>query len=399
MNSPLVSAVVFTGLALAAHADWLHYRGPSFNGVTAEKLPANLKEPKQLWKVNVGTGTAAVTVRGNRAFTSGNYDKKNDVLVCLDIANGRGVWRHEYPQPLDPKMFEGGPRSTPTVDGDGVYMLASDGDLFCLDAASGKVKWRKHLQKDFGGRKPEWGYSGSPTIEGHTVLLDTGGRDSSTVALDKASGATVWKSGGDEAGYASPVVATINSKRTVVVFKAKAIVGLDCSNGQELWRTEWKTEYDVNAATPIVLGNSVFVSSGYGTGAGVFEIASSGPTLKWKNRSLRSHVNTPVIHQGHVFGLDGNTGGGNLVCLELSSGSKRWEEKSVKGGSLIVASDRLMVLTEKGELVVCDASPEGFKAVLRSQVLDKRCWVQPTLSGGKLFVKNNAGDLACFEVK
>jgi outer membrane protein assembly factor BamB len=293
MNSRIVFAAFFSGLALAAHADWLHYRGPTFNGAGTEKIPAGMKEPKQLWKVNVGIGTAAVTVAGNRAFTSGNYDKKNDVLVCLDTANGKGIWRHEYAQPLDPNMFEGGPRSTPTIDGEHVYSLASDGDLLCLDAASGKVKWRKHLQKDFGGRKPGWGYAGSPTIEDNLVIVDSGGSSASTLALNKATGEPVWKSGSDPAGYGTPVVATINGKRTVVMFKAKALVGLDAKDGQELWRTEWKTDYDVNAATPIVFGNSVFVTSGYGTGAAVFDIGASGATQKWRNKSLRGQINTP----------------------------------------------------------------------------------------------------------
>ena len=399
MNSRLVSAVVLSGFAVVAEADWLHYRGPSLNGVGTEKLPAGLKEPKQLWKVNVGTGTAAVTVSGNHAFTSGNYDKKNDVLVCLDTANGKGTWRHEYPQPIESNMFEGGPRATPTVDGDRVYGLAQEGDLFCLDAGSGKVKWRKSLQREFGGRKPGWGYSGSPTVEGNLLLVDAGGKEASTLALDKTTGEAVWKRGSDAAGYASPVVANINGKRTVVVFKAKALVGLDVKDGQELWRTEWKTDYDVNAATPVVFGNSILISSGYGSGAAVFDVGSSGVTQRWKNKSLRAHVNTPVVYQNSAFGIDGNTGGGNLVCLDLGSGAKRWEEKSVKGGSLVLAGDKLICLTEKGELVVCDASPSGFRASLRSQVLDKRCWVQPTLSGGKLLVKNNAGDVACYEVK
>jgi outer membrane protein assembly factor BamB len=403
MNSRLIPcvALAFTLAALptSVFANWLHYRGPSQNGTVPEKLPASLGEPKQLWKVNVGTGTCAVTASGGRAFTAGNYDKKNDVLVCLDAATGKGVWRFEYPQALDPNLFEGGPRATPTLDGGNVYMQAQQGELFCLDADSGKVKWQKHIKNEFDGKKPEWGYSGSPTIEGHLVIVEPGGPGASTVALNKTSGEVVWKSGSDLAGYASPVVATIGGKRTVILFKARTLVGLDLKNGQELWRTEWKTDYDINAATPLVFGNSIFISSGYGTGAAVFEVSGGNLNQKWRNKSLRAHINTPVIHQGHVFGIDGNTGGGNLVCLDLATGDKKWEEKSVKGGSLVLSGDKLVVLTEKGELVIADATAGGCKANLRSQVLDKRCWVQPTISGGKLLVKNNAGDLACFELK
>jgi outer membrane protein assembly factor BamB len=398
MNSRFVFAA-FVCLALPASASWLHYRGPTQNGVSTEKLPLALKEPKQLWKVKVGTGTCAVTVDGQRAFTAGNADKKSDSIVCLDVATGNTLWTHTYPQALDPNLFEGGPRATPTIDGDRVYAIAQAGDLFCLAADTGKVKWQKNLVSDFGGKKPGWGYSGSPTIEGDMLIVEPGGPTGSTVALNKLTGAVIWKSGSDESAYATPVVAEILKKRTVVVFKAKAVVGLDVKTGQELWRSDWKTDYDINAATPLVIGNLVVIASGYGTGISLLEVTPSGVTQKWRNRFLRAHINSPVVRRGAIFGVDGNTGGGNLVCLDLASGTKRWEEKTVKGGSLILAEDKLVVLSEKGELIIAEAIGSGFKPLLRSQVLDKRCWVQPTLCERKLFVKNNAGDLACFEVK
>ncbi|MEQ1859461.1 MAG: PQQ-binding-like beta-propeller repeat protein [Chthoniobacteraceae bacterium] len=385
--------------ALPASADWLHYRGPTQNGVVAEKLPLAFAPPRQLWKMNVGAGTCSVTVAGGRAFTAGNADKRNDAVVCLDAATGKVVWRHAYPQPLDPNMFEGGPRATPTIDGGRVYTLGQAGDLFCLDAASGKVVWRKHLVEDFRGHRPNWGYSGSPTIEGDLVIVEPGGRNGSTIALNKATGALAWKGGGDDIGYATPIVADIANRRTIVVFKAKALAGLDAKNGQELWRAPWNTDYDIHAASPQVVGNSIIVSSGYGSGIGLFEAGPGGLVQKWRQRTLRSHVNSPVVRRNAIFGIDGNTGGGNLVCLDLASGKRLWEERSVKGGSLILAEDKLVVVTEKGELVVAEAISSGFKPLLRAQVLDKRCWVQPTLNDGKLFVKNNVGDLACYELK
>jgi outer membrane protein assembly factor BamB len=401
MNSRFVlgCALAFATGATSVLADWPQYRGPTQNGVVPEKIPVLLKEPPPLWKINVGTGTASVTVAGTHAFTAGNFEKKTDAVVCLDTATGKTVWRCDYPQALDPNLFEGGPRATPTLDGDSVYVQGHAGDLFCLSAGSGKVKWHKNLVSDFGGKKPGWGYAGSPTVEGNWVIVEPGGSSASTVALDKATGALVWKSGSDESGYASPVVADFAKKRTIVVFKAKAIVGLDASNGQELWRSEWKTDYDINAATPLVVGNSLIVSSGYGSGIALFDVTPAGLVQKWRNRSLRAHINSPVIRKNSIFGIDGNVGGGNLVCLDLVSGNKKWEERSVKGGSLVLADDKLIILTEKGELVVAEAIASGFKALLRTHVMDKRCWVQPTLSGGKLFVKNNAGDLACLELK
>ena len=401
MNGPRLSALL-TALCIsivAANANWLHYRGPTQNGIVAEKLPLALPSaPKVLWKARTGTSTAGVTVSGDRAFTMGNYDKSSDVIVCLDVKTGKEVWKHEFPLALDPNSFEGGPRSTPTVDGSVVFSMSHQGDIWALNAATGKPVWYKHTQKDFGGKRPGWGYACSPLVEGNLLLIDAGGDGSSTLALNKTNGEVVWKSGSDSAGYASPVVADIGGHRTVVMFKANALVGLDVKDGKELWRTPWKTSYDVNAATPVIAGNSVLISSGYGTGAALFEIGGGGASQKWRNKSLRAHFNSPVVYQGAIYGIDGNTGGGNLVCLDLASGAVKWSEKSVQGGSLILAGDKLVCLSEKGELVIADAAPGGFHASLRAPVMEKRCWVQPTLSGGRLFVKNNEGDLACLDL-
>jgi outer membrane protein assembly factor BamB len=209
----------------------------------------------------------------------------------------------------------------------------------------------------------------------------------------------VWKSGSDGAGYGSPVVADLNGKRVVLVFKASAVVGYDVKDGAEQFRTEWKTDYDVNAASPLVTGDTVLVSSGYNTGAALFKAAGGSLERTWFQKKLRTHINTPVVAQGHVFGIDGNAGGGNLVCLNLADGSEIWRERTVRGGSLVLAGDKLICLTEQGELIIAEASPAGFKPLLRNHMLDGRSWVQPTFSGGKLFLKNNAGHLVCAEVK
>jgi outer membrane protein assembly factor BamB len=327
----------------------------------------------------------------------GNVGNK-DLVYCLDAKTGKEVWRHEDALDVDKRMFEGGPAATPTIDGKHVYTVSHQGDVWCLEAASGKKVWYKHFQKDFGGQRPQWGFAGSTTIEGNLVLLDIGGAGASTVALDKNTGNTVWKSGDDAAGYASPVVANIGGKRTVVMFKGGHVVGLDLKDGRELWRSAWKTEYDVNAATPLVLGDKVFISSGYNAGCAMVNVAGGKASELWRNKNLRSHVNSPTIWQNNIFGVDGQTGGGNLVCLDPVSGERRWEEKGVKGGALIVADARLIQVTEKGELVISEATRAAFKQLHRSKVLDGRCWVQPTLSGGLLYVKNNEGELVCLSL-
>ena len=402
-RSPFIVAALAAGfchLVSTAHADWTHYRGPASNGVSADKLATVPKDgPKEIWKASVGTGSSSMTVSGERLFTMGNTGGK-DVVWCLDAKTGSVVWKHEYPLDLDKRMFEGGTAATPTVDGNRVYTVSHQGDLFCLDAATGKPVWYKHFQKDFGGQRPQWGFAGSPTVEGNLVLLDVGGKGASTVALDKATGATVWKSGDDKAGYASPVAATFAGKKTVVLLKAGHLVGLDLKDGKELWRGEWKTSYDVNAATPLVVGDKVFVSSGYGSGCGLFEITGGGASERWRNKNLKGHINSPAVFQGHVYGFDGQAGSGAaLACVDFASGAVKWQEKSVAGGSLVIADGKLICLTEKGELVIGEAAASGFKPLARSQVLGKRCWVQPTYANGRVFCRNNDGDLVALEMK
>ena len=393
------AAIALLALSTARAADWPHYRGPSMNGVTAEKLPASIPtEPKQLWKHALGTGVSAATVVGERVYTMGNV-RDQDVIYCLNAATGKEIWRHTFSLPVDAKNFEGGPRSTPTVDAGKVYTLSHSGDVWCLDAGSGKALWNKHLMQDFKGRRPGWGYAGSPTIEGGLVLFDAGGIGASTIALNKATGALAWKSGGQAGGYGSVVVGTLDGRRTAVVFKAQETVGLDVKDGRELWSAPWKTSYDVNAITPVIVGNQVLVTSGYGTGATLLEISGGKVTTKWKTKNLRGQFNSPVVWQGHVFGIDGNDGPrGALVCLDFSSGDLKWKE-TTGGGALICASGQLIVLNEKGEVIVAEAAASGYRQLARWQALGGHCWVQPIFAGGRLYCRNNAGDMACFEMK
>ncbi|HEV7868517.1 MAG TPA: PQQ-binding-like beta-propeller repeat protein [Chthoniobacteraceae bacterium] len=382
-----------------ARADWLSYRGPAQHGLSAEssgvaQIPKD--GPKVLWKAKVGTGTSSVTVSAGRAYTMGNRGDK-DVVVCLDVKTGAEVWAHTYPLEVDKRMFEGGTASTPTLDGGRVYSVSHQGDLFCLDAATGKQVWYKHYQKDFGGKRPQWGFAGSPTIEGNLVILDVGGPGASTVALDKASGQVVWKSGDDEAGYATPVISNIGGKRTVVMFKGGHLVGLDVKDGRELWRTPWKTSYDVNAATPLVVGDRIFISSGYGSGCALIEIEGGRAVEKWRNKNLQAQFNSPAFSKGLVYGIhDTASPKSPLVCVDFATGQVKWSERNV-GGALIVAGGKLIVLSELGELIIADESPGGFKALSRSQVLPKRCWVQPTLADGRIFCRNNDGAMVCLE--
>jgi len=395
-----VPLVLLAGFSLIAGrlfaADWLHYRGPSANGVASESvnLPPS-GAAKVLWRAKVGVGTASSVVAGGRLYTSG-HEAGSEWVRCLNAATGAVVWAHHYAVSLDPNLFEGGSRSTPTISGDGLYVLSHEGHVTCLDASSGAVRWQKHLVRDFGGRKPGWGFSGAPLVDGSRVILDCGGSASSTVALDARSGQLLWKSGGDPAGYASPLILDVDGRRTLVLLKGGALVGLDPENGTQWWRHPWSTSYDVNAATPVqVAPNRLLISSGYNAGAAVVEVSSGRAQEVWRNKNLRCHINSPVLWGDVVFGVDGNTGGGNLVCLDVATGERRWEEKSVKGGAVIAAGGRLISVSEKGDLIFAEARGDAFRQLGRQTVLNQRTWAQLVLSGGRIFLRDNQGNMVC----
>jgi len=382
-----------------AHAvDWPQWRGANRDGISTEKLsPASWGKDgaKQLWKKEVGTGASSVAVTGGRLYTMGNNGNM-DVVFCLDAVTGAEIWRHTYPQQRDPRQFEGGPASTPTIDGDKVYTLSHEGDLFCLTTASGKVLWSKNLQKDFGGNRQRWGYAGSPLVTGNLVILDSGGEGASTVALDKTTGALKWKVGNDAAGYSSPVAFNLAGTHCVAVFKGDGLVGLNAANGRELWRYRWKTSYEVNAPTPIVSGDKIFITSGYGTGCALLQLRPGKATEIWRNKNMRSQLGTPVLVQGYIYGIDGNVGGGELRCLDLGNGEIKWQQ-NIGGGALIAAGGHLLALNERGELIVAEASPTSYREVARAQVLGGHCWVAPAVADGKIYCKNNQGSLVCLE--
>jgi outer membrane protein assembly factor BamB len=383
----------------AVAGDWAQYRGPLQNGSSAEKITSfPVGGPRELWRIQLGTGLSSVTAVGGRAYSAGFKDGK-EVLYCLDAATGRIVWTHSWPAKLGDYLFEGGPRATPTVDGGRVYMLGADGHVACVDAATGKPVWEKDLVREFGGRRADWGFSGSPTIDGRNVILDSGGKGASTVALNKETGALVWKSGDDETGYGSAVVAEIGGKRTALLLKAGALVGYDAIRGGELWRFDWETSYKVNAATPLVAGDRIVISSGYGHGAASVRISGGKPGQAWFTKSLKAHFNSPVQSGGHIYGIDGEVAKKSaLVCLDLATGDEKWRAKEVKNGSLILAGDRLIALTETGELILAEASPSAYKELGRKKVLGGRCWVQPALAHGRIYCRNNTGELVALDL-
>lgn len=390
----LLVAVVWVGVQLKA-GDWPNWRGPNHNGISTETgwssdWPA--AGPKVLWRADVGTGFSSFAVIGDRVFTMGNEDDE-DSVVCLNVDTGEEMWRHTYAEPKAPNLYEGGPNSTPTADDGRVYTLSRQGKLFCLDAQNGEVKWSKDLVGEHGVEIPKqhWGLSGSPLVQGRLLIVNAG---RAGMAFEKDSGKLVWETGSDPAAYATPVPFERDGSRGILVFAAKALVALDLT-GRELWQYPWKTDWDINAADPILSGDQVFITSGYNHGATLLRINGGSPTSVWENKNMRSQLSGGVLWKDHVYGIDDN----QLRCIQLDTGAVRWTERSIGKGTVTMADGKLIVLSEKGELLVAEASPTAFRPTARAQVLGGKCWTVPVLANGRIFARNAAGTVVCLDVR
>lgn len=375
--------------------DWPHYRGPARNGVSAEtgwldRWPS--EGPKILWKAQVGLGFSSFAVAGGRVFTIG-HAKDEDTLYAFDAEKGALLWKHAHPAELNDEFYQGGSSSTPTVDGDRVFVLGRFGDALSIDAATGKVAWSVNVAKESGIRVPRWGFAGAPLVHEGLLLLNVG---DGGVALDRATGKIAWKSADKDAGYSSPVPVG----RQVLLSTGSAWLAVDPKTGKELWRLRWVTQYGVNAADPVVDGDRVFLSSGYGKGGGVYALGGGEPAPVWTGKSMRNQTNPCVLLGGHLYGVDGDEDKQPaLKCVEFATGREKWSQGGLGAAGVSAADGKLLVLSEGGELIVAPASPDGFKPKARAKVLEGKCWTAPVLANGRIYCRNGAGDVVCLDLR
>jgi outer membrane protein assembly factor BamB len=377
--------------------DWPHWRGPTFDGKSAESGWSTSwpqEGPKRVWQADVGIGYSSVSVSAGRLYTMGNKEDVDHVF-CLDANTGKELWNHAYPCPAkDPNGFHG-TRCTPTVDGDLVFSVSRDGHLFCLATATGKVVWSKNFKEDFNGKKPTWGYAGSPLVEGNLVIFEAGGPGASLVAADKTNGKVVWQVGDDPVGYSSAVPFTSNGQRCLAMFNAAAVVGRSVADGKELWRFPWKTSYDVSVATPIIDGDKVFISSNYGSGCALIQFGEQPAKALWRNKNMKNHVDSCILWQGGIYGFDESS---MLRCLDANTGELKWSQRGMGKGSLTFADGKFIVFSERGKLSVADLSTTGFKEITSAQILEgEHTWAPPVLANGKIYCRS-LQDLVCLDV-
>ena len=413
LSRQLLSIVVLSGLTLSARAaDWPQWRGPKRDGLSQET--GLLKEwpaggPKLLWEQkDIGEGYSTPAVIGERIYVMGNRGMEDEFVACLAVKDGEQIWSTRVGKVGENKGPQyPGSRSTPTVDGEVLYALGSDGDLVCLETASGKPRWQKSLREDFGGQPGAWAYAESPLIDGDVLVCTPGGKEATLVALDKKTGDTVWKSSlesADQAAYASAIVVNLDGKKEDVQFLQKGVVGVDAKTGKLLWRYERTAQGSpANIPSPVALGDLVYSSTGRG-GAGLVKLSPEGDGVKaeqvYYQGKLPTSIGGAVLVDGYLYGTT-NQG---LVCADFASGEVKWQDRSIGAASLCYADCRLYLHGENGEVALVEATPEAYRELGRFTPPDQperskgvKAWAYPVVSNGRLYVRDQ-GLLWCYDV-
>ncbi|MFQ5651108.1 MAG: PQQ-binding-like beta-propeller repeat protein [bacterium] len=384
-------AAVLTRVNPATASDWPQWRGPNRDGISSQTgILTSWPETglEILWRARSGDGYSGISVVDGRLYTMYGIEA-DEFIVCLDAKQGKEQWRYR----LDSKFtnqFGHGPRSTPSIDGGLVYGLGAKGKLVALDAGTGAVVWKHDLRKEYGGRIPTWGVATSPLVYGDLLLVDVGGRqDYGVVAFNKKNGKLVWKTRTEIPGYSAPIAVTVGGIEQILCFTGNSLISVNPDNGALYWRYAWVTSYDVNAATPIFIApDKVFVSSGYNVGGAVLRMKTQDGKVAveevWKSRIMRNHFSTSLFVDGHLYGFDEGT----LRCIDALTQEKKWAKRGFGKGSLLYADGHLIVLSERGKLVLVEARPEEYIERASAQVLKGRCWTVPTLVNGRLYLRN-----------
>lgn len=373
--------------------EWFQWRGPNRDGISTETglLQAWPKGgPPQAWRTTgAGNGYSSFSSSGGRLYTLGARANV-EYVMAFDRATGKKVWEYQNGRRYQNDRGDG-PRSTPTIEGDRLYVLGGSGDLTCLDNATGKRIWSINLVQKFGGVNPYWGYSESPLIVGDRILVNAGGSRASIVAIAKADGATLWQSHNDEAGYSSPMLMRTGSLNHVIFFTGARTLAVDPRDGRLLWSYNKVSNGTANIATPIVRGTRVFFSSDYGTGAALLEIRAAGNLASanevYFTREMRNHHASSVLVDEHLFGFSSSI----LTALKFDTGVMAWRDRSVGKGSLIFADRRLYLYSEDGVVGLAEASPTGYREHGRftlSQQNGLPTWSHPIISGGLLIIRD-----------
>jgi outer membrane protein assembly factor BamB len=410
----LVAAILVFALPLAAAfwsaqtqtaADWPQFFGPQRNGIYSgppllEKWPVG--GPRVVWRKTVGLGFSGPVVSEGRMILFHRVGDE-EVVESFNALTGAPQWKYSYPTSYrDDFGFDEGPRAVPVIAGGVVYTFGAQGQLHAVSLSSGTRLWAEDTMKRFSVPKGFFGQGGSPLVENGRVLANVGGKTAGIVAFDAKTGKVLWTATTDEASYSSPVAATIQGRRLALFLTRAGLVGLDPASGKVQFQRAWRARQaaSVNAATPLVVNDAIFISAEYGPGAAVLRVGSSGLTEVWSSDEvLTNHYATSVYKDGTLYGFHGRQEfGQNLRAVDFLTGKVRWNEERFMAGSILLANDRLLILRESGELVLAAATPEAFRVVARAQVLPATVRAFPALANGFLYARNE-NTLVCLDLR
>jgi outer membrane protein assembly factor BamB len=393
-------ALTLLGAGPAAAVDWPQFRGVNRDGVSTEAgLPRSWPAagPRVVWKRPIGEGYSGISVAGDRLYTM-DSDGATEYVLALEAGSGKELWRVPAGQKLIDSMGNG-PRTTPTVDGSTVYAMGSHGRLLALRTADGAKIWEVDLVQAFGAKRPNWGYSGSPLIDGDLLILEVGGKDNrGVVAFEKTTGKVRWGALDGDPAYSSPVVMTIGGvKQYVVPRRAGSQTVSLLPDGSVLWTHPGP--FSVIASALFVPPDKVYVSGGDDAGAVLMRIKSAGgkATVEelWKTRTMKNHFNNAVLVGDHLYGFDNAT----FKCLSVATGEETWASRGLGKGSLLVAdSNLLIVLSDRGTLLLVEATPTAYTELARFQAMEGKAWTAPTLAGGRLYLRDE-DEVVALEMK
>lgn len=415
LNCLAALAAVFLSCTLFAD-DWPQWRGPQRNGISRETglLQEWPKDgPKLAWQLkDIGSGYAAPAVAGGRIFVLGNEGLEDEFVQALAVADGKRLWRTRLGKVGNPNQQPKFPaaRSTPTVDGDWVYALGSDGDLACLEAATGKVRWQKSLRADFGGKPGTWAYAESPLVDGDTLLCAPGGAEATLVALNKRTGDVRWKCavpGGSEAAYASAIVVEAGGVKQYVQMLQKGLVGVEAATGKLLWRhAQTVSKFNANIPSPVA-GETGIYSAGAGTGGGLVKLkAAAGGGVEaepvYFSPKLPTAIGGAIKLGDALYGTTAQS----LLCVEFATGNVKWEERALGAAALCYADGRFYLHAESGEVALVEATPAGYREKGRFTPPDpparvaamEKAWAYPVVANGRLYIRDH-DRLWCYDVK
>ncbi len=402
----LAAAIANVALLDSAVADdWSQWRGPNRDGMSRETGLLNRwpsEGPSLAWTASgMGDGYSSVAVSGGHIYTLGDLSD-GCYLIALSESDGEIAWKTKIGEPGGHKKYTG-PRSTPTVDGNQIFVLNQHSDLVCLDRRSGDIVWRRNLIDDFGGvMMSGWKYSESPLVDDDQVICTPGGKGGTLLALNKKTGVVRWQTGDwtDSAGYSSVVIATIHGVRQYIQLTGESVAGIDPDSGDVLWKADREGKTAV-IPTPVVEADVVFVTSSYGIGCNAFRIDKSGSVWSteeiYANKNIANHHGGVVLLDGHVFG----SSGGTFRCLKLANGELVYNERSAGKGATVYADGHFYLRAEGGAVALIEATTDGLTETGRFEQPSRsntRAWAHPVVANGKMYLRDQ-DLLLCYDVR